>query len=111
LDSGVAAQREVRKMPVYRLTPVQGTENSPQWRASSIRPHCLWIVARDEIEARREVAKATCSEAIETLAPWKDSELVSCEYDETKNLAKGIICVRTTPVRTAARRPEQRLSA
>lgn len=99
-------------MPVYRLTPVQGTEESPQWRASTIRPHCLWIVARDEVEARREVAKATTSDgAIDTLAPWKDPELVTCEYDETKNLASGIICIRTSPAVPSARRTEHRLSA
>ena len=99
-------------MPVYRLTPVQGTESSPQWSASSIRPHCLWIVARDEHEARREVAKATACPGIpELLAPWKDSELVSCEYDETKDLARGIICVRNKPIPVAVRRTEHRMSA
>lgn len=97
-------------MPVYRLTPVEGTEDSPQWRASSIKPHCLWIVARDEYEARLEVAKATCMGDSDTLAPWKDSELVSCEYDDSKDLAKGIICVRTNPV-AATRRAQHRLTA
>lgn len=85
-------------MPVYRLTPVKGTEESPQWRASSIKPHCLWIVASNEHEARREVAKATvCDGAPETLAPWKDTELVSCVYDDSKDVAAGIICIRTKP--------------
>jgi len=92
-------------MPVYRLTPVQGTEENPQWRASSIKPHCLWIVASDEHEARREVAKATaCNGAFETLAPWKDTELVSCVYDDSKDLAAGIICIRTSPRTAAAKR-------
>ena len=99
-------------MPVYRLTPVQGTERSPQWRASSIMPHCLWISARDEYEARRAVAKATvCQGVPETLAPWKDSELVSCEYDDSKDVADGIICVRTKPYAAIAPRPQMRLSA
>ncbi|MDE2183156.1 MAG: hypothetical protein KGJ78_09045 [Alphaproteobacteria bacterium] len=82
-------------MPVYRLTPLQGTERRPQWRASSIRPHCLWIVASDEDEARSAVAKATaCSDA---QTPWQDAELVSCERDNNKDLAAGIIWVRRKP--------------
>lgn len=98
-------------MPVYRLTPRTGTENSPQWRASSMRPHCLWIRARDELEARREVARATAIAAGSmTLAPWKDEELVACEYDDSKNVAAGIIYVRRLPVALSAVR-EQRLSA
>ena len=85
-------------MPVYRLTPVKGTEQSPQWVASSIKPHCLWVVASNEHEARRQVAKATAREgAPETLAPWKDTELVSCVYDDSKELAEGIIWIRNKP--------------
>ena len=99
-------------MPVYRLTPVQGTERSPQWRASSIRPHCLWISARDEYEARRAVAKATVCEGVpETLAPWKDSELVSCEYDDSKDVAGGIIRIRTKPQAVSNENTPTRLSA
>ena len=101
-------------MPVYRLTPVEGTESSPQWRASSMQPHCLWIRASDEHEARRAVARATAVAAMldepETLAPWKDSELVTCEYDDSKDVAPGIICVRQMPVPVTVM-PERRLSA
>ena len=112
LVGGDPKRGEMSNMPVYRLTPVKGTEMSPQWQASSIRPHCLWIVANDEYEARREVAKATTrSGAPDTLAPWKDSELATCEYDESKALAGGIICVRARPPVVSARRKEMRLSA
>ena len=101
-------------MPVYRLTPVEGTESSPQWRASSIQPNCLWIRASDEHEARRAVARATAVPPMldepETLAPWKDSELVTCEYDDSKDVAPGIICVRQMPVPVTVM-PERRLSA
>jgi hypothetical protein len=98
-------------MPVYRLTPRPGTESCPQWRASSMRPHCLWIRARDEHEARREVARATAvKSAAEALAPWKDEELVACEYDDSKNVAAGIIYVRRQPIAVPLMR-EQRLSA
>ena len=88
-------------MPVFRLTPLEGTETSPRWRASSMRPYCLWIRARDEQEARGAVAKAT---AIRPMigdpgsAPWKDSGLVACEYDDSKDVAAGIIYVRRVPV-------------
>ncbi len=99
-------------MPIYRLTPLEGSERSPQWRASSMRPYCLWIQAADEYEARRKVAMATAvmSEP-ETLAPWKDAELVACEYDDSKDVANGIICVRKTPYVRAATNVERRLSA
>jgi hypothetical protein len=99
-------------MPVYRLTPVQGTESSPQWRASSIRPHCLWVLARDEYEARREVAEATvCQGVPEKFAPWKDSGLVSCEYDDSKDVAGGIICIRTNARPAGSQNTPARLSA
>ncbi len=102
-------------MPVYRLTPLEGSENSPQWRASSMRPYCLWVQANDEFEARRQVAKATAVELSpdepDTLAPWKDAELVACEYDDSKDIAQGIIYVRKTPYTYAANHEERRLSA
>lgn len=102
-------------MPVYRLTPLEGSERSRQWRASSMRPYCLWIRAQDELEARRQVAKATAVAAAQgepqTLAPWKDAELVACEYDDSKEVACGIIRVRKTPYAHAAANHERRLSA
>jgi hypothetical protein len=83
-------------MPVYRLTPLGGTEDSLQWQASSIRPQCLWIKTRDEYEARQRVALAT---AVPTAfgrisPPWHDEMLVACAYDDDKAIAAGIICVR-----------------
>jgi len=102
-------------MPVYRLTPVEGTECSPQWLASTIHPHCLWVQACDEYEARSVVAKATAvpnmSQWPETLAPWKDPELVACEYDDSKEVAPGIIHVRSTPYIAVVPQQERRLSA
>ncbi len=102
-------------MPIYRLTPLEGSERSPQWRASSMRPYCLWVQAADEYEARRMVAKATAVDSSpdesETLAPWKDAELVACEYDDSKDVARGIIYVRKTPYAPAVNNQERRLSA
>lgn len=80
-------------MPVFRLTPLQGTELNPQWRASSMRPYCLWVRAKDELDARSQVATATAVVA-DIEAPWKNAGLVACEYDDSKNLADGIIYVR-----------------
>lgn len=85
-------------MPVYRLTPMMGTESNPLWRASSMRPQCLWVRAEDEIDARRLVARATCAlcsrQGHEPGAPWEEANLVACEYDESRDLAAGIIYVR-----------------
>lgn len=82
-------------MPVYRLTPLKGSEASPLWRASSMRPYCLWVTAADECEARHQAAKATSVLPLPgDTAPWEDAELVACEYDDSKSLAAGIICVR-----------------
>lgn len=89
-------------MPVFKLTPVAGTETNPQWKASSIRPFCLWVRAADEQEARRAVARATTITDVpieaEPIAPWRNHNLVECEFDEDKDVASGIIRVRRAPV-------------
>ncbi len=85
-------------MPVYRLTPRKGTEGNPLWRASSMRPHCLWVQAKDEIDARHLVTMATVVQRSrkrsDRSAPWKEAKLVACEYDDSRDLAAGIIYVR-----------------
>jgi len=90
-------------MPVYRLTPMKGTESNPLWRASSMRPQCLWVRAADEIDARRLVSKATrvlrSRKKAEQGAPWKEAKLVACEYDDSRDIAAGIIYVRRKAVR------------
>jgi hypothetical protein len=102
------------KMPVFRLTPRAGTETCPQWRASSMRPYCLWIRAGDEFEARRAVARATHvnlpSDEGGTIEPWKDADLVACEYDDSKDVSTGVIYVRRRPVVTQLMQ-QRRLSA
>ena len=88
-------------MPVFRLMPVAGTETSPQWRASTMRPYCLWVRARNENEARRQAAMATAvrhrAGEADASAPWSDSDLVRCECDDAKSVAEGIIRVRRRP--------------
>jgi hypothetical protein len=89
-------------MPVYRLMPVEGTESSPQWRASSIKPNCLWVQARNEHEARSAVARATAVstwQGLQSDPPWYDRTLVACENDREKDLAEGIIWIRRLPPR------------
>jgi len=89
-------------MPVYRLTPLKGTERNPLWRTSALRPHCLWVRAKDEFDARRLVALATSMErapkSAEHCAPWQQPSLVACEYDDSRELAAGIIYVRRKAV-------------
>jgi hypothetical protein len=101
-------------MPVFRLTPRAGTETSPQWRASSMRPHCLWIRARDEFEARGQVSRATHVAPMpgepEPLPPWTNVDLVACEYDDSKDVAAGIIYVRRFPDNVRSMQ-QRRLSA
>lgn len=88
-------------MPVFRLMPVTGTERSPQWGASTMRPYCLWVRARNEDEARRQAALATAVRHApgepDPPAPWRDAGLVRCEYDNAKSVAEGIIRVRRMP--------------
>jgi hypothetical protein len=85
-------------MPVYRLMPVAGTETNPQWRASTMRPYCLWVRADDEGEARCQAAQATAVMHApgepDVPAPWCDAGLVHCNCDDTKSVAAGIIRVR-----------------
>jgi hypothetical protein len=52
-----------------------------------------------------------CEGVPETLAPWKDSELVSCEYDDSKDVAGGIIRIRTKPHAVSNENTPTRLSA
>ncbi len=100
-------------MPVYRLTPIRDSERSPQWQASSIKPFCVWVRAESEYDARRTVACATATgEAEQTLAPWKDPELVTCQLDEGKSVAGGIIWIRKKPLLRVVRAEQRsRLSA
>lgn len=89
-------------MPVYRLTPVEAAKTSPQWEASSIKPYCLWIQARNEHDARAAVAQATAVttwRGLQADPPWYDETLVSCENDQDKDLASGIIWVRSAAPR------------
>jgi hypothetical protein len=79
-----------------------------------MRPYCLWIRAGDEYEARRAVARATRVNppqgVPDTLEPWKDAELVACEYDDSKDVSAGVIYVRRSPVPVRVMQ-QRRLSA
>lgn len=97
-------------MPVYRLTPLEETVDNPQWRASSMRPQCLWIKARDEAEARQAVARATCSAADGLPPPWNETALVACAYDDDADVPSGIIRVRRGYVDFCPNTATQRLN-
>lgn len=74
-------------MTVYRLTPVQGTQNSRRWLLSTITPKCVWVCAKDEQDARWQVSVATTS-AMKQISvnagaqsPWADDRPVTCACD------------------------------
>ena len=98
-------------MAVYRLTPIEGTQNFDQWQNSSLKPQCLWVQAADEHDARQQVASATTVggellPARKWAPPWTDPALVSCGYDETRVVPSGIIRVKSPasrPVRIGRR--------
>ncbi len=83
-------------LPIYRLTPLDETADSLLWRASTMRPQCLWIKSWDEYEARQAVAQATAVAwaAGGLSSPWRDKALVACEYDNDTDVPRGIIRVR-----------------
>jgi hypothetical protein len=90
-------------MAVYRLAPIEGTENSHDWQASSIRPNCLWVQAEDEQSARHFVALATslntnrpAGRGEMAVLPWLNRSLTTCEYDETVNIGSGVIRIRNS---------------
>lgn len=91
---------EGKAVPVYRLTPLEGTEDSHHWQASTIRPTCLWVQAYDEVDARQQISRATFVVSRRKLSekkastPWKDTTLVSCETDNSQSVPINIIRVR-----------------
>jgi hypothetical protein len=92
------------------------SEGDPSWKGSSIFPQCLWVLAENERSARAIVAKATALPALhlslgeKIKSPWNDPALVSCEYDECKSVASGIICV-SYGTRMHGAPPSQRMEA
>lgn len=90
-------------MAVYRLAPIEGTENSHHWQASSIRPKCLWVLADDEQSARHVVVRATSANTKlptgyhdKVASPWLNRNLTTCEYDETITIGSGVIRIRNS---------------
>jgi hypothetical protein len=101
-------------MAVYRLAPIEGTEHSHDWQASSIRPKCLWVQAEDEQSARYRVALATGSKTNlpagydkGLLPPWLNRSLTTCEYDETVGVGSGIIRIRNSTMPLVRPRSER----
>jgi hypothetical protein len=87
-------------MPVFCLTPVQGTQNNSRWQLSTIKPKCAWVRAKDEEDARWQVRLATTSAtkqisiAAGEQSPWTDDRLVKCKRDDSIVVPDDVIRVR-----------------
>ena len=73
-------------MPVYKLEPIEGTENHGDWWASSLSPTTVWVRAHDPDHARHRMHVATrmalaSDEGIK--APWISAALVRCTEDSS----------------------------
>ncbi len=102
LNPGACCTPTIRRvpMPVFRLTPIQGTEKNGRWRLSTIKPKCAWVHAKDEEDARWQVRLATTaafrqmSATTEEPSPWADGRMVTCERDDSVVVPSGTIRVR-----------------
>ncbi len=92
-------------MPVYKLEPVEGTEEHSDWWASSVPPTPVWLRASNANHARQRMHLATYattwvpSEVLN--APWTNAELVRCTEDKSRDvppdkalLANGKISIK-----------------
>jgi hypothetical protein len=94
-------------MPIYRLTPIEGAEDRRAWKASMIKPVCLWVHAMDEQDARQVVMHAMAVRK-KSISPWKDARLVSCTCDDCIWVPPGIIRVRNGKASQAVSRSDRR---
>jgi hypothetical protein len=87
-------------MPIFCLTPIEGTEKSGRWQLSTIKPKCAWVSAKSEEDARQQVRLATTAAARRApiaageRSPWTDGRMVTCERDDDVVVASGVIRVR-----------------
>lgn len=75
-------------MPIYRLDPVEGKEDDPNWQASTLRSNGCWVRAGSKMDARQKVNVATIiaterdpRRPIAT-SPWMNPDLTICKKDE-----------------------------
>lgn len=84
-------------MGIFRLEPINGTQDSYHWEASTLAPVTVWVNATSEADARE---KLTLTTAIATrknpnrvmpMAPWECPKLVKCTLDDSQNVQEGFI--------------------
>ena len=71
-------------MPIYKLEPIEGTEEHNDWWASTLSPTPVWVQAGDPDHARLRMHLATTTFVLgkEGLcAPWINAALVRCIED------------------------------
>jgi hypothetical protein len=73
------------KMPVYKLEPIKGTEEHPDWLVSSVPPTPVWLRAGNADHARQRMHLATFATGLAPgallKAPWVNAGLVRCSED------------------------------
>ena len=81
-------------MPVFKLEPIEGTEEHGDWWTSSLSPTPVWLRADNADQARQRMHLATCSTVCVPLAaagtPWANAELVRCTEDTSLDPPSGI---------------------
>lgn len=89
--------RENSIVGIFRLEPIDGTQTSHHWRASTLAPVTVWVEAGSEMDAREKLTLATIIATFLVpghdlpMAPWKDFGLVRCVPDDSRNVHEGNI--------------------
>jgi hypothetical protein len=77
-------------MPVYKLEPIEGTEEHTDWWASSVPPTPVWLRAGNANHARQRMHLATYATAFVPggvlSGPWVDATLVRCTEDQSRDV-------------------------
>jgi hypothetical protein len=78
---------ELILMPVFKLAPIDIRANDEKWGASNLK-EVVWAEARDEMEARHLVERATLQmqdvkpgEKLNIFSPWLDDVVTLCLAD------------------------------
>lgn len=74
-------------MPVFKLAPIDIRANDEKWGASNLK-EVVWVEARDEMEARHLVERATLQmqdvkpgKKLNIFSPWLDDVVTLCLAD------------------------------
>lgn len=94
---GLIANMVELVMSVFQLEPIDGTQGSPHWQASTLAPMTVWVNATSETDARERLTFATAKATrrdpnrVMPLPPWEDFGLVTCIPDSSRNVPEGFI--------------------